>query len=185
MLLYRLLDGHKGLLLMGDHTTMAMLREIALDVDLRTPLLQNKDDGTPLSALAYEARKAYEHKREVIHAPEELPNQGPLCGVEMFWPSLLAQQRLLRMSLAYIDHGKRHQAITYALEAVVEDGLKDAFGDDAQSILRQVDSLLAPELDALLDKCECFLSWSATQRRQQLMNLLAPQWLINTDHPKN
>ena len=111
--------------------------------------------------------------------PEELPNQGPLCGVEMFWPSLLAQQRLLRMSLAYIDHGKRHQAIAYALEAVVEDGLKDAFGDEAQDIIRQVDGMFAPELDALIDGCEQFLSCDASQRKRQLMDLLAPQWLAN------
>lgn len=177
MLLYRLLDDCKGLMLIGDHSSLSLLHEIALDVDRRTPLLHNKDDGTPLSALAYEARKAYEHQREVIPAPIELPRLGTLCGVEMIWPTLLAQQKLLRMSLAYIDHGKRHQAITYALEAAVEDGLKDALGDDAQVIIRQLDCMLATELDALLESSERFLAWDGPQRKRHLIDLLAPKWL--------
>lgn len=177
MLTHQLLDDCKGLLLIGDHSSLSLLHEIALDVDRRTPLLNNQDDGTPLSVLAHAARKAYEHKREVIQPPAEFPHIGALFGVEIVWPALLAQQRLLRLSLAYIDHGKRHQAITYALEAVVEDGLKEAFGDEAQTILNQVDRMLEDELDALIDGNEKFLSWDAVQRKRHLVDLLAPNWL--------
>ena len=176
MLHYKLLDDCRGLMLIGDDSALSLLHEIAMDVDRRTPLLHNKDDGTPLSVLAYEVRKAYEHKREVIPQPVELPHLGMLFGVEIIWTTLLAQQRLLRMSLAYIDHSKRHQAITYALEAVVEDGLKEAFGDDAQAIISRLDCMLAPELDALLESGERFLAWDGPQRKQHLIDLLAPQW---------
>ena len=181
MLTYRLLDDCEGLMLIGDHSTLSLLREVALDVDRRTPLLQNKDDGTPLSVLAYDARKAYEHKREVIPPPEEFPQMGTLCGVEIIWPALLAQQRLLRLSLAYIDHGKHHQAIAYALEAVVEDGLKEAYGEDAQDILHQVNCMLPNELDGLLEGNERFLGWDEPQRRRHLIDLLAPRWPDEAD----
>ena len=40
---------------------------------------------------------------------------GPRYGVQILWPVLLLQQRLLRASLAYIDHGRRHQAIISTL----------------------------------------------------------------------
>lgn len=177
MLMYRLLDNHEGLMLIGDHSSLSLLREIALDVDRRTPLLHNKDDGTLLSALAYAARKAYQQKCEVIPPPEELPSIGTLCGVGIIWPTLLAQQRLLRLSLGYIDHGKRHQAITYALEAVVEDGLQEAFGDEAQTILDRVDRMLESDLEGVIDSSERFLAWNASQRKQHLIDLFVPSWL--------
>lgn len=177
MLTYELLDDCEGLILIGDHSSLSLLHEIAMDVDRRTPLLENKDDGTPLSVLAYDVRKAYEHKREVIPPPADFPQVGTLCGVEVIWPTLLAQQRLLRLSLAYVDHGKRHQAIAYALEAVVEDGLREAYEDDAQDILYQLNCMLPSELDGLLEGGEKFLSWDASQRRRHLIDLFAPKWL--------
>src|SRR3546814_19045701 len=45
---------------------------------------------------------------------------GTRYGVQILWPVLLVQHRMLRVSLGYLDHAKRHQAITYALEAVIE-----------------------------------------------------------------
>jgi hypothetical protein len=177
MLSYRLLDDCEGLMLIGDYSSLALLHEIAMDVDRRTPLLHNKDDGTALSALAYDIRKAYEHKREVISPPEDFSHMGTLYGVGIIWPSLLAQQRLLRMSLSYIDHGKRHQAITYALEAVVEDGLKEAFGDAAQNIMEQLDAMPPTDLVGMEDSFERFLAWDAAQRKRHLIDLLVPAWI--------
>jgi hypothetical protein len=177
MLSYQLLDDCEGLMLIGDHSSMALLREIALDVDRRSPLSCNKVDGTALSSLAYDVRKAYEHQREVFPPPQGFEHTGVMCGVGIIWPALLAQQRLLRMSLGYIDHGKRHQAITYALEAVVEDGLKEAFGDDASSIMKQLDVMLPDELDGLVDHGEKFLAWDAVQRKRHLIDLLVPGWI--------
>lgn len=183
MLLYKLLDDYEGLMLIGSSSTFQLIRQIALDVDSRTPLLDNKEDGTPLSVLAYEARKTYEHKREVIPPPEGCLNCDTSYGVKIVWPILLAQTRLLRMSLAYIDHGKRHQAITYALEAAVEDGLKEAFQDEAHNIIYRLDSLTTgQELDALLDTASLFLSWNKQQRKQKLVELFIPGWMTDSNH---
>ena len=88
---------------------------------------------------------------------------------------LLLQQRLLRASLAYIDHGRRHQAITYALEAVIEDGLKEDFpadGDRLVALWQQLNPVF-PSVFAKLDSAGAlFLSWTKAERRRRFAALL-------------
>lgn len=182
MLLYRLLDDCEGLMLIGDCTSLMLLRQVVRDVNDRSPLLTDREGY--FVGLAHEAGKAYQGKRELLPPPDIPAGAGGLCGAEISWLALLAQQKLLRLSLAYIDHGKRHQAITYALEAVVEDGLKEAFGDDAaENILCQLDAMGVADLENLPDSYERFMAWNAQQRRDHLIDLLVPGWISSEANP--
>ncbi|MDR1311121.1 MAG: hypothetical protein LBK01_04495 [Burkholderiaceae bacterium] len=177
MFSYQLLDEHAGLLLIGDYSTLWLLRDILFDVEKRAPFLQDKDS---FLALAYDARKAYEGKREILSAPEHSPELGIRYGVEILWPVLIVQARMLRVSLGYVDHSKRHQAITYALEAVIEDGLKADFGQNAPEIIeawQRLDQQDASILDMLDGMAEEFNTWNAQQREKRLVKLLLPPWL--------
>lgn len=185
MLFYQLLDDCEGLVLMGDYSSLKCLHAVLLDVESRTPLLRHKEDGTALSSLAYEVRKAYEQMRERIQPPELLPERGVLFGVGEHWLVLLAASRLLRISLGYIDHDKRTQAITYALEAVLEDGMKEAFGDDAHGIKAHLEAMSPDELNGLGLHVEQFLAWNAEQRKRYLGSLLAPSWVKKTAKPES
>ena len=108
MLSYRLLRNHAGILLMGDYESLVQLHEIVHDVNERSPLIEDEDGA--FLGLAYDVRKAYEQQREVIPPPNEYEEIGTRFGVEILWPVLMVQQRLLRVSLAYMDHSKRHFA---------------------------------------------------------------------------
>lgn len=111
MLSYQLLNNHAGLLLVGDYTSLRLLHEIVHDVNERSPLIREEDG--PFLSLAYDVRKAYEQQREILAPPQGYEEMGTRYGVQILWPVLLLQQRTLRVSLGYLDHSKRHQAITY------------------------------------------------------------------------
>lgn len=180
MLTYELLGDHEGLLLKGDYTTLRLLRSVVMDVNERSPVIKDKEGA--FAALAYDVRKAYEQQREIFPPPEVLPEIGPMYGVGISWPVLLIRHQMLRVSLAYIDHTKWYQAITYALEAVVEDGLREDFGQNAQAIIDQCqrlhseDAALLDRVDELADK---FISWDAKHRAEHLIDLLAPAWIAD------
>lgn len=50
---------------------------------------------------------------------------GVRYGVRILWPVLWLQHRLLKRSLAFLDDRAKSQAITYALEAVIDDALRE------------------------------------------------------------
>jgi len=50
---------------------------------------------------------------------------GVRYGVLILWPVLWLQHRLLRRSLAFLDDRAKSQAITYALEVVIDDALRE------------------------------------------------------------
>jgi hypothetical protein len=133
VLAYRLLKNHAGILLMGDYVSVRELHEIVHDVNERSPLIREEDG--PFLGLAYDVRKAYEQQREILQPPEGYEEIGVRYGVEILWPVLLVQQRMLRVSLGYLDHSRRHQAITYALEAVIEAGLGEDLGAQGQTMI--------------------------------------------------
>jgi hypothetical protein len=85
---------------------------------------------------------------------------------------------MLRVSLECINHSKWHQAITYALEAVVEEALKEDFGAKAQEIICRQQNLGAQEaaelLRALDEITETYEVWNAKQRERHLRELLLP-----------
>lgn len=132
MLSFELLKDHEGPRLFGAPDTLRGFHEILHDVNERSPIILDKE-GVFL-ALAYDVRKAYEGARIKRKPARDEVHAGPLFGVDMLWPVLLLQCRMLRASLGFIDSTKRHQAYAYALEAVVEDALRADFGADSETI---------------------------------------------------
>jgi len=96
-------------------------------------------------------------------------------GAQILWPVVLVQQRVLRASLAYLDHSRKHQAITYALEAVLEDALMEDFarqGAAAVERWQRLDPLDPDLLNKLDSRGAIFSSWTKAERRRRFLNLL-------------
>ena len=177
MFSYELSSKHAGLVLIGDYFTLSSLHSVLHDVYQRTPFLQEKES---FLSLAYDIRKAYEGKRKIFQPPEYQSEIGIRYGEEMSWPVLLVQSIMLRVSLSSRDHTKKHQAITYALEDVIEDALKKDFANDANKIIdawRRLNEQDVSLLDRLNELYEEFHSWNARQRKTQLPTLLLPSWI--------
>ena len=191
MLTYQLLKNHAGLLLAGDYQSLRSLRDIVVDVNNRSPIIRDKEGS--FLGLAYDLRKAYEGQRKVVEPPEGYPEIGPRFGVEIVWPALLWQCRALRASMAFINTSKHMQAHAYALEAVIEDGLREDFGADiGDSIIAEFERLdpASPgSEDALITRGAVFCSWTKAQRKKGVVGLvgsfspmysaLYPIWLRN------
>lgn len=86
-----------------------------------------KDKEGVFLGLAYDVRKAYEQQREVLQPPQHYKEVGVRYGVKILWPVLLPQNRMLRLSLAFLNHSAKTQAIAYALEAIIEEALREYF----------------------------------------------------------
>jgi hypothetical protein len=170
---YQLLKNHAGILLVGDYHSLTELHEVVHDVNDRSPLLL-QDDG-PFLGLACDARKAYEQQREILQPPEGFEEIGVRYGIEILWPVLLVQHRMLRVSLGYLDHSRRHQAITYALEAVIEEALREDFGTQGQTIIDHW-LRLEPAID-IFEKLDSrgamFCSRSKIERNRRFASLLS------------
>lgn len=174
MLSYQLLKNQAGLLLVGDYTSLQWLHEVVHDVNERSPLIKEEDG--PFLGLAYDVRKAYEQQREILPPPEGYEEMGTRYGVQILWPVLLLQQRMLRVSLGYLDHSKRHQAITYALEAVIEEGLREDFGQEGQTMVdlwHRLDPAHPGTFDKLDSRGAIFCSWTKAERKRRFAGLLA------------
>ena len=173
MLSHQLLRNHAGIMLIGDYGSLRLLSDVVSDVNERSPLIRDKEG--PFLSLAYDARKAYEQQREIIQPPEHFEEIGARYGVAILWPVLLPQQRMLRESLAWIDHGKKYQAITYALEAVIEEALREDFGSREPAVTeawQRLDPAHPGFFERLHTRGALFCSWTKSQRRQLLPSLL-------------
>ena len=173
MLAGQLLNNHAGLLLIGDDTSLHWLYEVVHDVNDRSPLIADRQSS--FLALAYDVRKAYQGQREVIPPPEGNEASGVRYGVRILWPVLLVQQRVLRVSLGFLDHSRRHQAITYALESVIEEALRADFGHDYPAVAEQWMRLDPTHVD-LIDKLDArgalFSAWHKRDRKRRFPALL-------------
>ena len=98
MLSHRLLKNHAGILLIGDYSSLRWLHEVVHDVNERSPIIKDKEGW--FLGLAYDVRKAYEKQREILLPPEHFDEIGPRYGVQMLWPVLLLQERMLRVASA-------------------------------------------------------------------------------------
>ena len=173
MLSHRLLRNHAGLVLIGDYGTLRLLHEIVHDVNERSPLVRDKEG--PFLTMAYEVRKAYEGQREVVQPPEHFEEIGVRYGGPFLWPVLLLQHRILRESLAWIDHGKKHQAIAYVLEAVIEEAIAGDFGTRGPAVAdawRRLDPTHPDVCNRLHTRGALFCSWTKAERRRLLPDLL-------------
>ncbi|MBO0128430.1 hypothetical protein [Agrobacterium sp. OT33] len=174
MLSYTLLKNHAGILLVGDHTSLTWLHQVVHEVNDRSPVIIDKEGS--FLGLAYDVRKALERQREVIPPPKHFEEVGVRYGVQILWPVLLLQQRLLRQSLAFLSHTAKTQAITYALEAVIEDALREDFGAQAERIIglwQRVDPAQAQVFDMINSRAGIFCSWTKTQRKSGFAQLLS------------
>jgi len=163
----------EGLRLMGSAEALREFHAILHDVNERSAIIHDKEGF--FLALAYDVRKAYEGQRTKRKPNRQLLHAGPTLGVDILWPTLLAQARMLRASLGFMDSSKRHQAYTYALEAIIEEGLKRDFGDAYESIHEQY-LMLSPEHpyleEAIASRVELYAGWSGAERRRRIVNLL-------------
>ena len=174
MLTCQLLKNHAGIVLVGDYTTLRSLHEVVHEVNEKSPLIKDKEGF--FLALAYDVRKAYEAEREIIDPPEHYPEMGIRYGVEILWPVLLLQSRMLRASLAFIDSNKQYQALTYALEYVIEEAIAYEFKTQATDIIQRwnrIDPAHPWAEEKLNSRGAMFYSWSKGERRKRLSGLLA------------
>lgn len=173
MLQYNLLNNHAGIMLMGDYHSLKVLYNVIHDVNQRSPLIKNKEGW--LLNLAFDTRKAFEQQREIFPPPENFEEVGTLYGVQMLWPVILVQHRMIRASLAYIDTGKQHQAIAYTLEWVLESALQDDFGNIAPTIKEKwlkIDPTHSYPEEKLNSRAAIFCAWHKKERKNYLANLL-------------
>lgn len=174
MLSHSLLKNHAGILLVGDYTSLTWLHEVVHDVNERSPIVKDKEGS--FLGLAYDVRKAYERQREVIQPPKHIEEIGVRYGVQILWPVLMLQQRLLRQSLAFLNHTAKTQTIAYALEAVIEDALREDFGAQAGHIIDLWQRLdpAQPEVFEMIDsRGAIFCSWTKAQRKAGFAQLLS------------
>jgi hypothetical protein len=174
MLTYDLLKNHAGILLCGDFRTLQTLHEVVHEVNDKSPLIRNKEGS--FLGLAYDARKAYERQRRVIEPPQHFEEVGIRYGVEILWPVLLMQSRMLRASLAFIDSTKKQQAIAFSLESVIEEAIDDDFGASGPLIRERWERLdpAHPALEARLDSRGAqFCAWTKAERKAKFAGLLA------------
>lgn len=173
MLSYRLLKNHAGILLIGDYTSLRWLHDVVHDVNERSPLVRDKE-GMFLG-LAYDVRKAYERQREIISPPPHYDEMGLRYGVQVLWPVLLLQQRMLRVSLAYLDHSAKTQAISYALEAIIDEALQEDFGaqgTQATALWQRIDPAQPIVFEILQSRGAIFCSWTKAERKRRFLQLL-------------
>jgi hypothetical protein len=174
MLSYSLLRNHAGILLTGDYTSLRWLHDTVHAVNERSPLVKDKE-GLFLN-LAYDVRKAYEQQREILQPPENFEEVGIRYGVQIIWPAILLQQKMIRTSLGYFDHSRRDQAVAYALEAILDEALREDFGPHAGGVIDQWDRINLAYRDVfeqLYTRAALFSSWTKSQRKRQLSDLLA------------
>jgi hypothetical protein len=173
MLSHKLLKNHAGILLIGDYTSLTWLHAVVHDVNEHSPLISDRE-GMFLG-LAYDLRKAYEMQRVVLKPPKHMPELGMRYGVQLLWPVLLLQQRMLRLSLAYLPHSRKHQAIVHALEAVIEEALGEDFPDQQAALIarwQRIDPGQPGVFEKLDSRGALFSSWTKSERRKQFLALL-------------
>ncbi|MGH9343910.1 MAG: DUF6904 family protein [Terriglobia bacterium] len=173
MFTYKPLKNAAGIALFSDYLSLRRAHEIVHDVNERSPLIRDKE-GFFLS-LAYDLRKAYEGQRREQKADSMYPEIRTRLGVELLWPAFLVQCRQLRDSLAFLDHGKEHQAIAYELEFLIEQALQREFPQQAAEIREKWQRLSAshPYLEENAEtRAAQFAAWTRTERQKGFAGLL-------------
>ena len=173
MLNFEIMQKHEGLRLLGSADDFRRFHGILHDVNERSPVVFDKEGV--FIALAYDVRKASEGQRLIRKATKHDPYSGPTLGVDISWPTILVQCRMLRVSVGFIDSSKLHQAFAYAFEGLVDEGLQEDFAVDYQRIQERY-LALQPEHPWLEEKCssriEHWARWTASERQRGLIALL-------------
>lgn len=175
MLTYRLLKNHAGMVLIGDYSSLDALHWVIHDVNDNSALLRNPKSKWFLG-LAYDVRKALERERLSIPPNEGFEDTGTHFGVGILWPHILIQSRILRTGLGFMASKNIHQAMTYTLEHVIEEAIKDAFGRTADRIIARWKSInpAHPCVESVFrSRGHLFCEWNDAERRLMLDSLLA------------
>lgn len=174
MLTFQLLKNHAGMLLCGDYESLGELYKVIHDVNEASCVIHDKE-GVFLG-LAYDVRKAYTGQRRIIKPSKDFKVNGERYGVEILWPILLAQSRMLRVALGYFDSTKRQQSMAFLLEALIEEAVRKDFDNKAEVI---IDHWLRinpsnPWVEEKLDSRAIQYSlWNKKDRKEKLVGLLA------------
>jgi len=174
MLTYNLLKNHAGVLLCGDYTSLDALLNVVHEVNEASPIITDK--GGTFLGLAYDARKACSGQRRIIKPPKEFKEIGVRYGVEILWPVLLVQCRMLRVALGFFNNTKRQQAITYSMESVIEAALHDDFGGKAPLLIEhwmRIDPAHPWAEEKLHSRVAQFCIWTKKERNEKFIGLLA------------
>lgn len=175
MLSYQLLKNLAGITVIGDYTSLTTLHRVVHDVNARSPLIPDAHKDGIFLSLAYEVRKSYERNRDIIEAPLGYEEMGIRYGFKTIWPVILLQHRILRTSLAYFDHGPEHQAVTYALEAVLKDAIRETFKGQADAVVtrwQELDPCAMNIFEKVHSRGALFCSWNRGERQRLLASLL-------------
>ena len=100
---------------------------------------------------------------------------GVRYAVKALWPVLLVQQRMLRHSLAYLDQSAKTQAIAYALEAIIDEALREDFGaqgKEAVSLWQRINPAQPEVFKMLQTRGAIFCSWTKAERKRKFLQLL-------------
>jgi hypothetical protein len=174
MLAFDLLKNCGGITLISDYLSLRRLHDVIHDINERSSIIRDREGF--LIGLAYDVRKAYEKKREIIKAPEGYPEHGERFGERILWPTILVQCRMMREGLAFMDHGKEHQAVVYELEHILEVAIDTQFKGGATAVKAQWRRLdpAGPYLEENVEtRVAQFAGWSKTERRRGLAGLLS------------
>lgn len=188
MLTYSPMKNLAGIRLSGDYTTLRSLHETIHRVANEE---RECPDADILMALAYDIRKAHDGQRDVLPAPQHYPEIGIRYGVKIIWPMLLLQSRQLRTGLAYGPSNSADQAMTYALEAVIEAALKAEFGSQSDAVLQAWQGI-NPMHPGVVSRHESlgamFCRWTKAERRKRIVEMLrafSPMHDIMQDYRRN
>jgi hypothetical protein len=181
MLSYRLTQGHSGPVLIGEYSPLAEIHQVVTDVSDRSDSLH---EHSSFQALASDVKHAFEGNHGIIQPSVGYEEIGVRYGVEMSWPVLLMQARMLRAELAYTDHSKWHQAVAWMLEAVIEEALHDDFEEEAENIIKRLAGLgraSTPRSELFNEMGDKYNSWSPKKRKSNLSKLIYAYWYNEQD----
>jgi hypothetical protein len=184
MLSYDLTEGYAGPVLIGEYSPFIQLHEVMVEINDRSDFLHSYESFIDFS---YDVKHASEGNLKIIHPSAGSKNEGVRYGVKMSWPVLLMEARMLRVALGYVDHSKWHQAVTWTLEAVIEDALRDDFKEEAENILRRLTGLNwmpSSKSDTIKDVFCMYDSWPPSKRKKELARLLCFGWANNLNEYK-
>lgn len=143
MLLYDLSPNNLGMTLWGDFPTLVQLYKTIDEINEGSTLIEDKDGL--LFALENNINRAFggkkEVKEEIIATHPPYTHSCVMYGVRMVWPLILTQISLLRQAMAFMPTTKLQQASVYELEYIVEKGLQEAMGIEADEALSKLDCI--------------------------------------------
>lgn len=184
MFTYELLKNCAGVKLYSDPKYLRVAHGVIHEISDKSQLLKDNEESFFLG-LAYDLRKAYEGQRLIIagraaNEPMGEAATGTIYGVDILWPTLLVQARILREALSFMPSTRLHQVIAYDLEHCIESAVREQFKSApqmAEQVLDQWERLSLNRCDDRQDEligtrvCQ-FAAWRKKERENGLSGLI-------------